>query len=115
MNFFTLPIVDGSVLLGDWRIAVSRRIAAAAAEVIVGIRPEHFEIGSGADVEVDVVEELGADAYLYGRIVSADGVTADPVIARIDWRDPPQRGARLRLHPQPGRVHFFAADGLRLE
>ncbi|EUA44523.1 ABC transporter family protein [Mycobacterium xenopi 3993] len=70
MNLFTLPIVEHSVSLGDWRIPVPRQVSAAGNEVVVGIRPEHFEVGSvGVAMEVDVVEELGADVYLYGRIV----------------------------------------------
>src|SRR6201985_1689064 len=47
MNLFTLPIVDHSVSLGDWPIRLPREISAAAAEIVVGIRPEHFEIGGG--------------------------------------------------------------------
>src|ERR1700753_1425881 len=43
MNLFTLPVVDHSVSLGDWPIRLPREISAAAAEIVVGIRPEHFE------------------------------------------------------------------------
>ena len=46
MNLFTLRIEDHSVSLGDWSIPVPREIADAAPEVVVGIRPEHFEIGA---------------------------------------------------------------------
>src|ERR1700752_3602292 len=72
MNLFTLPIVDSSVSLGDWPIQLPRDIAGAASEVVVGVRPEHFELGGlGVEMEVDVVEELGADASLYGRITDS--------------------------------------------
>src|ERR1700733_739189 len=47
MNLITLPVSDGSVTLGDWRIRLSREITDAAGEIVVGIRPEHFEIGGG--------------------------------------------------------------------
>jgi multiple sugar transport system ATP-binding protein len=114
MNFFTLPIVDGHVALGDWRGPVARTITDAADTVVVGIRPEHFAIGSvGVRMQVDVVEELGADAYLYGRIVESGGGTGQTVIARTDGRDPPARGARLHLQPQLDHVHFFGVDGRR--
>jgi multiple sugar transport system ATP-binding protein len=116
MNLFTLPIQDHSVSLGDWAIPVPRAIADAASEIIVGIRPEHFEVGvHGVEIQVDVVEELGADAYLHGRITPADSSTGQPVIARADWRDPPLRGTRLRLHPDAAQVRFFATDGRRLD
>jgi multiple sugar transport system ATP-binding protein len=107
MNLFTLPIADRSVSLGDWIIPVPREVGDNGREVVVGIRPEHFDVGSlGIEVEVDVVEELGSDAYLYSRVVGTD----QPVVARADWRNPPERGARVRLHPDHGHVYFFAAD-----
>jgi multiple sugar transport system ATP-binding protein len=115
MNLFTLPILDSSVSLGDWPIQLPREIADAASEVVVGVRPEHFELGSlGVEMEVDVVEELGADAYLYGRIAGSGRVIDKPVVARADGRNPPERGSRVRLHPEPGRLHFFGVDGERI-
>ena len=40
-----------------------------------------FELGGlGVEMEVDVVEELGADAYLYGRITDAGMVIDQPVV-----------------------------------
>ena len=115
MNLFTVPIVDSAVSLGDWIIQVPREIAGSASEIVVGVRPEHFELGSvGIEMEIDVVEELGADAYLYGRITGTDNVISKPIIARTDGYDPPGKGSRVRLHPQPGHLHFFGADGLRI-
>jgi multiple sugar transport system ATP-binding protein len=115
MNLFTLPVVDHSVSLGDWPIQLPREISHAAGEIVVGIRPEHFEIGaSGIEMRIDVVEELGADAYLYGRVNGADNIFGQPIVARADGQNPPTRGSRVRLHPQPGQLHFFAVDGRRL-
>jgi multiple sugar transport system ATP-binding protein len=115
MNLFTLPITDGHVMLGDWRVSVERGTADAAEAVVVGIRPEHFTVASvGVQMQVDVVEELGADAYLYGRIVESGAAAGRPVIARTDGRDPPPRGACLHLRPELDHVHFFGADGRRL-
>ena len=114
MNLFTLPIVDGHVALGDWRGRVARAITDTADTVVVGIRPEHFALGGiGVQMQVDVVEELGADAYLHGRIVESGDATGQPVITRTDGRDPPSRGARLHLQPQLDHVHFFGVDGRR--
>ena len=94
MNLFTLPIVDSAVSLGDWLIPVPREIAGAASEIVVGVRPEHFELGGlGVEMEVDVVEELGADAYLYGRITGSGKVIDQPVVARTDGRRPARRRA----------------------
>ncbi|OBE97213.1 ABC transporter ATP-binding protein [Mycobacterium sp. 852002-10029_SCH5224772] len=115
MNLFTLPITDSAVSLGDWPVTLPQEIAGGAGEVIVGVRPEHFELGGqGVEMEVDVVEELGADAYLYGRITGSGKVIDAPIVARADGRNPPERGSRVRLHPQPGHLHFFGMDGRRL-
>ena len=115
MNLFTLPIVDSSVSLGDWPIPMPREIAGNASEVVVGVRPEHFELGNlGVEMEVDVVEELGADAYLYGRIAGSGKVIDQPVVARADGHNPPERGSRVRLHPELGHLHFFGVDGHRM-
>jgi multiple sugar transport system ATP-binding protein len=115
MNLLTLPVVDHSVALGDWRIPLPREITDTTGELVVGIRPEHLDIGGrGVEVQIDVVEELGADAYLYGRITGADNALSRSIVARADGHDPPQRGSRVRLQPQPVHVHFFAVDGRRL-
>ncbi len=115
MNLFSLPIVDATVSLGDWPISVPREIAGAADEIVVGVRPEHLELGDrGVEMEVDVVEELGADAYLYGRITGSGKVIGQPVVARVDGRNPPEKGSRVRLHPEPGHLHFFGVDGHRI-
>jgi multiple sugar transport system ATP-binding protein len=115
MNLLTVPVVDHRVALGDWSIPLPREISSAAAEIVVGVRPEHLEVvGTGVEMQIDVVEELGADAYLYGRITAADNMSSHPIVARADGQNPPPRGSRVRLHPQPGHLHFFGVDGRRL-
>jgi multiple sugar transport system ATP-binding protein len=86
----------------------------------VGIRPEHFELsgaGDGIAVEVDVVEELGSDAFIYGRTLTDAGgfASGETVAARADWRNPPAKGDRLFLSTMAEHVYFFAPeDGRRL-
>ncbi|MCW2652468.1 MAG: transcription antiterminator BlgG [Mycobacterium sp.] len=119
MNLLTLPVRDHSVVLGDWVLPLPRESTGTGARVVIGIRPEHFEtdgtgLGVGIEMEVDVVEELGADTYLYGRISGADDVAGQSIIARTDWDDPPSHGSRIRVWADPRHVHFFATDGGRL-
>lgn len=115
MNLFTLPVVDSTVSLGDWPIRLPRELANGASEVVVGVRPEHLELGGlGVEMEIDVVEELGADAYLYGRITDSAKASDKHVVARADGRNPPQKGSRVRLHPEPGHLHFFDVEGERM-
>ncbi|MGY4098262.1 ABC transporter ATP-binding protein [Nocardia sp. R16R-3T] len=123
MNLFTLPVADGTVELGGATLQVPRSVAdAAEGSAVVGVRPEHLEIGaasgkSGIQMEVDVVEELGSDAYIYGRTI-AEGVTSgagESIVARADWRNPPEKGTRIQLSTTPEHTYFFSAvDGRRL-
>ncbi|MFG1637859.1 ABC transporter ATP-binding protein [Pseudonocardia alni] len=105
MNLVTVPSpTDGSVSLGGVRIPVP---GGASDTVTVGIRPEDLRpagAGDGLEVTVDVVEELGADAYVYGTLTDGSGTS---LVARTDARVPPGRGDRLRLAPDPQRIHVF--------
>lgn len=116
MNLFTLPVADGAVTIGGYPVRVPRTVDAN--EVVLGIRPEHLEVGDGGlRMEVDVVEELGSDAYVYGRALSAEasGQTGETIVARVDWRTPPSKGERLQLTVDPEHVYFFSTiDGRRL-
>lgn len=118
MNLFTLPLSDGAVTLGGHAVPVPRTVADAAAEtVVVGIRPEHFEPAAGSDgiaMEIDVVEELGSDAYIYGRTLGEAG-SGETIVARADWRNPPQKGDKLTLTTGSEHIYFFDPDtGARL-
>ncbi|WP_405487068.1 ABC transporter ATP-binding protein [Nocardia sp. NBC_00511] len=115
MNLFTLPVTSGSVALGGCPLPLPRSVAAATGDkVVIGIRPEHLEsVGDGAGIamEVDVVEELGSDAYIYGRTLG-DGET---IVARADWRNPPTKGTRITLVADAEHTYFFhPEDGSRL-
>ncbi len=91
--------------MGDSGAAPGRRYRVE--EIVVGVRPKHFELGSvGVEMEVDVVEELGADAYLYGRITGADTVISKPVIARTDRRAPPGKAAGCTCNRSLGTCIF---------
>jgi multiple sugar transport system ATP-binding protein len=115
MNLLTVPVIDHRVALGDWSIQLPREIGSATRELVVGIRPEHLEVGgTGVEMQIDLVEELGADAYLYGRITNADNALDHSIVVRTDGQDPPLRGSRVRVHPQPAHLHFFGVDGGRL-
>jgi multiple sugar transport system ATP-binding protein len=113
MNLFTVPVVDGAVSLGGETLALPTEIVAAAAELTVGIRPEQLHIADrGIAVQVDFVEELGADTFLYGRTVGPQ--SPQSVIARVPGGTDVRRGDRLSLHLDVADLHFFAPDGSRL-
>jgi multiple sugar transport system ATP-binding protein len=62
-----------------------------------------------------VVEELGADAYVYG-IADADGKDADAitagtdVVVRIEARRAFERGQTVHVTAKPEDVHVFATE-----
>jgi multiple sugar transport system ATP-binding protein len=117
MNLVELPVIDGGVRFGDSVIRVPRATLADAdaATVMVGVRPENLAISStGLKVEVDVVEELGADAYVYGR--AAVGGASRPIVTRVDWRNPPAKGETINVAPiDDTGIHVFSTtSGERL-
>jgi multiple sugar transport system ATP-binding protein len=118
MNLFDVPVVEGGVKFGSATHAIERdRLADVGPEVTLGVRPEDLTIstgGEGLSVTVDVVEELGADAYIYGSTTETAG-EIKPIIVRVDGRTPPQKGSIVHLTPKGEHVHIFHADtGLRL-
>ncbi|MFB0835662.1 ABC transporter ATP-binding protein [Arthrobacter halodurans] len=118
MNLLELPTVPGGVQFGDALYPVDADTVAGAhgRTVTVGVRPEDLELspaGQGLAVEVDVVEELGADAYVYGH-ATLDGTEHDMVV-RVDGRKPPFKGETIYVRPMSGHVHLFDVQtGLRL-
>jgi multiple sugar transport system ATP-binding protein len=143
MNLVDAALDGSEVVFGQFRIPLdwSRRPAApASGRVIVGIRPEAFEDAAFApsglptvDVEVIVLEELGADAHVFFRVDATRIATGVPdegedegvelvgedrgslLNARVDPRTAARVGDSLRLAVDPARFHFFDPDsGLSL-
>ncbi len=138
MNLVEADVSDGTVAFGGYRIPVPG--APATSRTIVGIRPESFEDAAFADpslpqveVEVQVVEDLGADAHVIFQ-VDAPPVDVSEVreaagdeealiltdralfTARVHPETTARVGEPLRLAVDPARFHFFdPATGLRLE
>jgi multiple sugar transport system ATP-binding protein len=75
---------------------------------IVGFRPEHVELSSDAEgipARVDVVEDVGADAYVF---CSADiRGQQTRLVARTDVRNAPSQGERVSLRPRAEDAHLF--------
>jgi multiple sugar transport system ATP-binding protein len=74
-----------------------------------GIRPVHFDIGSGIEAEVVVVEPMGAETEIVAKI----GDASLTVMMRGRARTGP--GERIFLAPQATHAHLFdAASGQRI-
>ena len=78
--------------------------------VTLGVRPEDFDgrRRSGLPVTVDVVEELGADAYMYGT--AEHNNEHQQIVARIDARMPVEKGSTIRLAAVPEKLHLFSTS-----
>jgi multiple sugar transport system ATP-binding protein len=116
MNLLDVNIVEGGVVLGDmiWPVTPAVLAATSGPSVTLGVRPEDLELAQrGLAVTVDVVEELGADAYIYGSL-QGEG-NNQPIIARTDGRRSPEKGSSVHLMPKADHVHLFdTVSGLRL-
>jgi len=118
MNLLELKIVAGGVQFGTGSIKVDAAVLGKtkAKTVTVGLRPEDLVLttkGNGISVEIQVIEELGADAFLYGN-TTIEGEKID-IIARVDAKNHPMAGETVNLIPQGGITHLFdITSGLRL-
>ncbi|MCG7311354.1 sn-glycerol-3-phosphate ABC transporter ATP-binding protein UgpC [Brachybacterium halotolerans subsp. kimchii] len=117
MNLVEQKLTDQGVSFGAVTVPVDRATLSDTDEtsVTVGVRPEDLTLAeNGLAVEVDVVEELGADAYVYGRLAGSDE-NSKPIIARVDGRKPPMKGETVHFQPKEGHVHLFdVKTGARL-
>jgi len=117
MNLISGKVAANGVQVGDYVVPVPREVLAKAAgetELTIGVRPEHFhttEDGQGIGVDIAVVEELGADSYLYGTLsdLSPDQkLTANQIVARLQSRHPLSKRAGVRLQPDLDKMHVFS-------
>jgi multiple sugar transport system ATP-binding protein len=112
MNLLTADLVEGGAKLGDYTIPVSRDILAKAGNdktVSIGVRPEAFKVSdNGLPVKVAVIEELGADAFLYGT-AEHDG-NHQQIVAKIGARMNVEKGSLIHLEAQTDKLHLFSAS-----
>jgi multiple sugar transport system ATP-binding protein len=120
MNLCRVPLGDdGSISFGGRTIELPAAARDAATSngrpgVIVGVRPEALELGAdGVPATVDVIEELGSDAFIFCSAELTDGPAR--LTARVAARHAPDRGSRVHLRPSPEHEpHLFdAASGER--
>jgi multiple sugar transport system ATP-binding protein len=114
MNLIEAPIKDGGVQIGDYLLPVDRDILAKSTDettLTVGIRPEALSVANeGIAVDVSLVEELGADTYLYGSLTGSQGdpVNGQQVVARTPGRRQGKGGGSVRLAVDPTQLHVFS-------
>jgi multiple sugar transport system ATP-binding protein len=140
MNLVEAHMAGDSVTFGRLGIPLDREHRPRFAEdgaVVLGIRPEAFEDVAFAprglpqiDVKVEVLEELGSDAYVFfpveaEQVVIEDALSDQPedettllaaerdrtlFVARVDARTDARVGDTLRLAIEPSRLYFFSPE-----
>ncbi|HEY8534703.1 MAG TPA: sn-glycerol-3-phosphate ABC transporter ATP-binding protein UgpC [Micromonospora sp.] len=117
MNIKTVPIVNGGASFGPLTIPLTReQLEAAAADggdgkVTVGFRPEHCDIvgadEGGIPIVVELVEDLGSDANVYGHAAINGG--SERFVVRTTRYKMPSMGETIYIKPQPDHHHVFHA------
>jgi sn-glycerol 3-phosphate transport system ATP-binding protein len=103
--------LDGGPLLA---FADGRRPGEDGTKLIIGIRPEHVvpcRSGKGPELRVDLVEPLGAESLVHGRLPGSP----EDFTVRLQG-SAPLRGSVLPVELPPTHLHIFdAATGIRLD
>ncbi|KRF36584.1 ABC transporter ATP-binding protein [Nocardioides sp. Soil805] len=104
---------SGQARIGNYLVPVDPAAASRmSGAVTVGVRPEAWrQVSSeegGLPVKVTVVEELGADAFVYGTCDVEGAPSA--VIVRVTQRDSVSKGDVIHVTTDPRSVHVFDTE-----
>jgi multiple sugar transport system ATP-binding protein len=110
MNLLTLPRnAGGGVALGGTVFPSVPATKNGRKDCIVGLRPESLELSAeGVPARVEVVEEFGADAYVF-CVAEVEGEETK-LVCRVEAKRRPDRGERVTLRPRPDEAHLFDPD-----
>jgi multiple sugar transport system ATP-binding protein len=149
MNFLPVTVEGGRAKLPFCEVEVSddarKALEGTQGTLLAGIRPEHFEDSAFAgdkegprfEVEIDLLESMGSELYVYFDAHSEDASLSESeelrelaedaggtdlpsgsstqVTARLDAASKAARGERIELWLDPSKLHFFdASSGERL-
>jgi len=118
MNVLKARVLGNGLLLEDaipLAVAHPAQQTAAAAQTLLGIRPEHLILdpeNPDFTLAVEMVETLGADSLAYGRIAGAGPDRQGPALTiRLPGRLPGSQalrsGDRLPVRLEAERLHLF--------
>ncbi|MDG4822482.1 sn-glycerol-3-phosphate ABC transporter ATP-binding protein UgpC [Asanoa sp. WMMD1127] len=123
MNIKTVPLTDQGAKFIDMIVPLTRdeiekaRANGGGDKVTLGFRPEDCDLvgptDGGLPVVVELVEDLGSDANIYGH-AALDGVS-ERFVVRTDRRHMPNMGDTVFVKPRADQHHaFHSASGLRV-
>jgi multiple sugar transport system ATP-binding protein len=116
MNLIEAVAKDGQAKIGNYLVPVdptaSNKIGPQHERITVGVRPESWRVVSesegGLPVTVTVVEELGADEFVYGNC-DVEG-TPSNIIIRVSGRGSANKGDTIYVTTDPRNVHVFDTE-----
>jgi multiple sugar transport system ATP-binding protein len=121
MNFFKGTLThhgsDGASVevpgFGHMIIPVAADTATTGQPIVLGIRPNHFEMAKhdGNDsrkihFHVDYAESVGTETYVYGKVGGSDA----PVVVHLPDHVAIEDGSELQLAVAPSRCHLFHSE-----
>jgi len=123
MNLKNVSATPEGAKFGPLNVPLPRDVAADISkenlpEVTLGIRPESFDVARDGEpslpLRVDLAEELGADAFVYGTApIGASG--EEQLVVRVDGKYVPHLGDTINLVVRTGAEHAFHPEtGVRL-
>ena len=118
MNLIEGTVGTDGVTIGSTVVPIPRALLTAAGKgtVTVGMRPEALTLagdGNGIPAVVNLVEELGAEAYVYSQLAEnvSESLTATPdIVTRIDPNIAPKTGDTIQLHVKAGSALLFDVE-----
>ncbi len=107
MNFVPATTQNGSAKASGFSVTLPKPVSATKGTL--GFRPEAVtdrvvDEANSMQMKVDVVERLGSDQFLYGKVGS------DSVTARVDPRMKVDPGDTVKLGLDTRTLHFFDAE-----
>ena len=118
MNLFPATVNEQGATFEDLTVPLtpSQRRELSADQVRIGVRPDGWEVGSGdgsassLEATVEVVEELGTEAFVY-----AITERQTPVVTRAEGMTTIDKGDKISLVPKVESLHLFdETTGARL-
>jgi multiple sugar transport system ATP-binding protein len=116
MNLRLAALTTGGARLGNILVPLSTAVTSSAqaanlSSVQLGVRPESFTVadataGDSLKLQVQLVEELGSDAYVYGAL-EGDEPDAKHFVIRFDGRDTPRIGETVAVTLRTDEEHAF--------
>ncbi|MCX2790606.1 sn-glycerol-3-phosphate import ATP-binding protein UgpC [Vibrio sp. Sgm 5] len=109
MNILDANVTVDGITIGDALLPTSTTNLDLGV-VKLGLRPEHLQINQDKpwlQVEVELIESLGADLLLYCR---TEGGDSQKLVVRVEGHTPIQIGDKLGLDIKPKHLHLFNAN-----